>query len=481
VPLYYITDWIRNVYFHPLSKFPGPKHMAASRSSYLYTFITGRAIASAKELHDQYGPVVRVGPGELQFIDAEAWKSIYGFRQGHQQKQKDARFYAPPLDGCPSIITSNDADHARQRRALSHAFSDKSLHSQEPIMKKYSDLLMQRLHECCETSKDPVEIVSWYNFTTFDLIGDMTFGEPFGCLENGKYHPWVSVIFDNLKSGAYMAVIKRIPGINHLLRHVTPKRLIEAKMNHMRWTRQRVDARIEKSNDRPDFFANILKHKDTNRAFSLPELYSTGNTMIVAGSETTATLLSGATYFVLMNPDIWAKVRDEVRGAFNSEDEITIDGVSKLEYLGAILTETLRIYPPVPGSLPRLVGDQGDMIAGNWVPPHTIVSVHQAAAYLSEYNFKHATDFIPERHLNDPRFASDNKDALQPFSVGPRNCIGRNLAYVEMRLVFSRMVYNFDMELADPNCNWHKQKSYIFWEKPPLKLHLTPRAGVKSM
>jgi hypothetical protein len=71
------------------------------------------------------------------------------------------------------------------RRNFSSAFSDKSLREQEPIMKKYFDLLILRLHENCAK---PINIVQWYNATTFDIVGDLLFGDPYGCLEESRLH-----------------------------------------------------------------------------------------------------------------------------------------------------------------------------------------------------------------------------------------------------------------------------------------------------
>lgn len=101
------------------------------------------------------------------------------------------------------------------------------------------------------------------------------------------------------------------------------------------------------------------------------------------------------------------------------------------------------------------------------------------AVYHSEVNFALPDEFHPERWLDDadPRFANDNRDALQAFSLGPRNCIGKNLAYVEMRLILARVLWNFDIRLAEDCKDWiAKQKIFLIWEKAfPLNVHLTPR------
>lgn len=116
----------------------------------------------------------------------------------------------------------------------------------------------------------------------------------------------------------------------------------------------------------------------------------------------------------------------------------------------ACLDEALRIYPPVPGAFPRDVPPGGDYIGDTWVPDNTVVAVTQYAAYHSSDNFYLPNEFIPERWLDDERFKDDNKAAFQPFSVGPRNCVGRNLAYFEMRIVLARLLYNFDLVKLDP-------------------------------
>jgi cytochrome P450 len=328
----------------------------------------GRSPQEIKILHQQYGDVVRIAPDELSFINGDAWKAIYGTRVGHSQKSKDHRFYAPTGNGAPSIILSNDADHSRFRRLLSHAFSDSSLREQEPIIKGYVDLLMQRLRENIACGKSAVDIVAWYNFTTFDIIGDLAFGEPFDCLKNSNYHQWITMLFGNIKMSSYANVARRLPGWKFIVPLITPKHVLSQKDSHMALTTEKVNSRLGKTNDRPDFFANILKHNNTEKGFSIPEMITNGSTLIIAGSETTATLLSGVTYLLLRNPCVLAKLQDEIRSAFTKEEEITLENCNKLEYCLATLTEALRLYPPVAAGLPRIVDSQGDMIAGNWVP-----------------------------------------------------------------------------------------------------------------
>ena len=78
-------------------------------------------------------------------------------------------------------------DHTRMRKLLSHAFSDKAMKEQEPIVQEYVNLLMDKLHE---RGEQKIDICSWFNFTTFDLMGDLAFSESFHCLRSGEYNSW---------------------------------------------------------------------------------------------------------------------------------------------------------------------------------------------------------------------------------------------------------------------------------------------------
>jgi cytochrome P450 len=152
-------------------------------------------------------------------------------------------------------------------------------------------------------------------------------------------------------------------------------------------------------------------------------LLTNASLLIIAGSETTATSLSGVTYLLLKNPECMRKLTEEVRSTFRTEDEITMTSVGILPYMLACLNEGLRRYPPASFGLPRVTPKGGARIAGVFVPEDTAVSVWQWAAYHSTRNFAQPFDFLPERWLDNPH--GDKLDAVQPFSIGPRNCIGR--------------------------------------------------------
>lgn len=100
----------------------------------------------------------------------------------------------------------------------------------------------------------------------------------------------------------------------------------------------------------------------------MEELISNAEILIIGGSETTASLLSGVTYFLLQNPIAYQKLKDEVRSEFSTEEEINIVSVNKLSYMLACLDEALRMYPPVANGLPRVCPKGGSRVLGEYLP-----------------------------------------------------------------------------------------------------------------
>ena len=222
----------------------------------------------------------------------------------------------------------------------------------------------------------------------------------------------------------------------------------------------------------------ILKHNGEKGAELTPtELRNNSSVFLIAGSETTASLLSGATYLLLKNPKVMQKLKDEVRTRFKAYNDITLDAVNNTPYLLAVLQESLRYFPPVPTGFERRVGKGGEFVSGYYMPEQTALSVSSWPAGHSEIHFKDAESFIPERWMDDPEYADDHKNAIQPFSFGPRNCLGKNLAYAEMRLILAKLMWSFDMKLDVKSEDWLERcKVWTLWGKPELAVHVTEAA-----
>ncbi|KAK2043658.1 cytochrome P450 [Colletotrichum somersetense] len=462
---------IYNVYFHPLCAYPGPKFHAATGIPLSRMIASGKVHKSLADLHRKYGPVVRISPDTINWADPRALRDLMGHSKGGMENYRDpinAKFKPN------SIINSNREDHARIRRVLAHGFSAQSMVEQQPIIKKHIDFLIQRLHENCSEGSRELNMVSWYNWTTFDIVGDLALGEPFGCLEKSDYHPWVAAIYDNVHADVYRTMLSRFWIGRLFLTWLVPKHLGEGQRLHEQLSQEKVRKRMALGESRPDFVQSMMM-REGDLAMSQSEIEQTADTIIVVGSETTASVLSGATFFLLTHLEAMAELCKEVRASFKSEQEINILSVQNLQYMLAVLDESMRVYPVVPVGSSRIIKDGGDDICGGHVPGGTRVMVSQWPIFRNEEYFAQSNSFIPERWLGDDRFKADNRGALQPFSVGPRSCIGRNLALAEIRVILARIIWSFDMRIADDSRDWIDQELYGFWKKGPLHVFLAPR------
>lgn len=349
----------------------------------------GTIIHDLLALHKRYGPVVRVAPDELSYITPDASKTIY---QTTPEFPKDPMHLPPFHNGAPGILAADKRNHTRYRRLLSSGFSDKGMRAQQPMIQHHIDLLLQRLF--VRSSFAPQDISEWYNWTTFDIIGDLAFGESFGCLENSKTHDWIASIQGNVKAIPIINVIRRFK-LDWVIPLIAPKKLLEMRQRNSKFTADKVDQRLRCDGNRGDLWDDVMGYsdKESGSGMTREEMISNASAIVVAGSETSATLLSGCTWLLLKNPDILRKLENHVRSSFTSESEIDLISVGKLDFMLAVLNEALRLYPPVPAQSNRIVTNGGAMIAGQFVPqgvslPNAIPSFHKKLFPLTDRSGK---------------------------------------------------------------------------------------------
>ena len=319
-------------------------------------------VAWHKAMHAKHGIVVRNQPDELSFIGASGWKDIYAARP---QLPKPTIGVLQTPSGVPSIATVPDPEiHGRQRKILGSAFSDQALRNQEYILQKYSDLLISRLHE----QGDEVNIIEWYNYTTFDVTGDLCFADSFRCLEAGDNHPWVAAVYRGVKFAQMLTVFDYFPPMSAIVKWCIPSSVLEKAQENFIYTRTKIDQRIASKSDRPDFMKYILEH-NYEGGMTREDINSTVTLLVLAGSETSATTLTSTTYYSLNHPPVFEKLKNEIRDAFDHHpDSITVSAVSELPYLNAVINEALRLHPTNPVSVPRQV-DRPVEICGTMIPP----------------------------------------------------------------------------------------------------------------
>lgn len=316
---------------------------------------------------------------------------------------------------------------------------------------------------------------------TFDIIGDLAFGESFDAVKSGEGHPWISLILSSIHLMAIMEFFRRFPFFMNpffkkMATFLMPKGLKEKSKTHFENSMKKATQRMERgNNERDDFFSHLLREKENGPQITPEFILAQSTTLIVAGSETTATLLIGVTYYLLHQPETLRHLQEEICNAFTSSKDINTDSTAALPYLAAVIEEGLRIYPPAPMGLPR--DCPGATIDGYYVPKGAVVCVSGFVATHNEEYFTDCDEFHPERWLPsshplyNPRYENDYKDASKPFSLGPRACLGINLAYMEMRLVLARLAWEFEWSLKSRNVVWERDsKLVVLWKKPELRV-----------
>ncbi|KAK4461218.1 cytochrome P450 [Cladorrhinum samala] len=479
-----------NLYFHPLSKVPGPALWSAFRIRYVWSQLSGNIIRDCNDLHKKYGHVVRVAPDQVSISRRDVWSDAFQ-KQGEAQYPKDPRWW-DPLPGLAAVGIFGTADpdkHARIRKLISPAFGPRALASQEPILQQYSSLLVSRLRalvasNCGQKWGKPVDVVEWLNFTTFDIFGDLAFAESFECLSNSQYHAWVAVLFNHAKAVVYGALPNYYPWFAYVFKKMMPASMKQLLREQNQFIADRLDRRF-KALDRPDAMSHIIKQMEAgNPGISDDELCITVMELVTAGSETTATLLSGTVNYLVSNPEKLRILTAEIRSRFKEEKEITLDALrNDAPYLNAVLNEGLRMAPPVPCLPPRKVPAGGRTVCGTYLPQDAIFDV-QIYLMNRDPEYWHSPEsFRPERWLPEastnpksPHF-NDQRQACQPFSVGGKSCFGQHLAWAEIRLILAKLLWAFDIEAAagKEKVAWEELKVYMFYDKKPVWVRLKVR------
>lgn len=177
---------------------------------------------------------------------------------------------------------------------------------------------------------------------------------------------WIDMVLDSAFALSFVQILSRLPALWLVAPIVLPSDLQSKAKRHKALTTEKINRRIADTdaNNRLDFFAHLLKNKsqDHNADFFM----TNANTIITAGSETTATFLAAVTFFLLDNPHTLKALQEEVRPAFATTETIDQDSTAVLPYLTSVIEEGLRLFPPVSFGLER--ESPGAVVDGMFVP-----------------------------------------------------------------------------------------------------------------
>lgn len=368
-PSYYLAKVVYNHICHPLSKYPGPKLASVSDIWYVTQWAGGRWPFIIANIHKGYGAVVRIALTKLSFASPGAFKAIYGHRTKGESPFLKSCWY--DTGDVPNIVTALDPlDHARQHWSLAHAFSTKSLKDHEDVIHRYTVLFISQLAKHGGQGTEGINMLKTYNCITFDIITNLALSESFEAMATIKTNYWVLIMVTGAFLGTMIGLQKCFPQLKFLLPFILPPREKQDYVVHRQLTCQKLKRRINQDDlGLTDVLWHILKTGD----YTMDGLSSQANILILAGSDTTSSLLARLAYYSLADPEKLAHLQEKVRNSFFCLSQINGDSTNKLPYLHGVIEEDLYLTAPVPFMLQRI--SPVAMVDGYFVPKGTIVSV----------------------------------------------------------------------------------------------------------
>ncbi|CAJ0750465.1 24792_t:CDS:2, partial [Entrophospora sp. SA101] len=194
----------------------------------------------------------------------------------------------------------------------------------------------------------------------------------------------------------------------------------------------------------------------------------------VAGTDTTVNTFCFVVYYISHYPEVKKKLFEEIDSVFKDDPtrEVTTTDLEKLKYCEAIIKETSRIRPTV--SMLSRYSDKPDEIAGYKWPSKTLFIMYVRGINNNPLYWKDPEKFIPERFYDPEQIANQHKNSFLMFGGGPRMCLGRKVAMIELKTLLTLVYRKFDVELVDMKAPLKLVTSTITICKD-LKVKLTPR------
>ncbi|KAH9976216.1 cytochrome P450 monooxygenase [Lactifluus volemus] len=446
------------------------------------------------EMHEKYGTFVRIAPNHLSIADPAALQVVYAHGNGSLK----SNFYDAFVSITRGLFNTRDrAAHTRKRKIISHIFSQKSVLEFEPYVIGYVESFIQQWDRLCAGGAKGLkgddgeggwrghngwvwlDCLPWFNYLAFDIIGDLAFGSPFGMITAAKDSapvakshkqgisvygqeatkcetisiPAVKILNDRGEYSASMGVLP--PWIRPIVKRYIPwySRGQEAVRNLAGLAVAAVAKRLASPAYRVDLLSKLQEGKDEDgNPMGKAELTAEALTQLIAGSDTTSNSSCAITYYLAANPDAQRKLQKELDDALQNEDDpaTSFETVKNLPYLNAVINEALRLHSTSGIGLPRIVPEGGLTIQGHFFKQGTILSVPSYTIHRDKGVWgDDVTAYRPERW-----FERDN-DAIQrtfnPFSYGPRACVGRNLATLELLIIVSSIFRRYEIVLERPD------------------------------
>ncbi|KAJ3873159.1 high nitrogen upregulated cytochrome P450 monooxygenase 2 [Lentinula edodes] len=467
--------------FHPLANYPGPTIAKISKVWTVHKSMDGKLAHYYKMLHDQYGPIVRVGPNEISVAEKDLLPFIIGTQGMPKGPLWEGRAITPKKNRNQSnysLIGVRDlTHHSHLRKTWNRAFSEEPLQDYQDILIQNANNLVEVLEKRFMEGSVELDIANVINLFSFDFMGDLAFAANFDALRNNDANHFQKNMERALLTPALtmqipwsVAIVQAFPWLSTSLRSFGAFAVSQAKLR-------------ASNESRKDLFYYLRSYSDVPQDSLFAFIVSNAVLAIIAGSDTSASALCNAIYYLVANPKDMQTLQQEIEEAFpDSGTNIDIQKLDKMPWLNAVINETLRLQPPVPSGLQRApaVGSKGKLVGSHYIKEGTSVLVSPYVLHRDpRYFFPHPDKYWPARWL--PENADSvtlDTSAFIPFSQGPANCVGKRLAMFELRyllvLLFSR--YEFSFQTGWDAANWERGlKDQFVLAKDALKVTLTHR------
>ncbi|KAJ5817645.1 Cytochrome P450 [Penicillium robsamsonii] len=430
----YTSMLFYRAFLHRLSQFPGP--FFAKLSNFHVTLLSARKLqlyAETEKLHAQYGDYVRLGPTELSITDPRAVKEIYS----SSAKVTKGPWYTVLEPRVSLQMVRNKQVHAQRRKAWDQGFSTRALRDYEPRVSHYTEQLIQVIER---EVGNQINMAQWFNYYSFDVMGDLSFGKSFNMLIDGKDAYILKQLHADLRMIAIFAHLtwlfpffKKIPLIN------------ADYLKFWKWVDARVDERIQSNPYAPDVFSWILKayEQGPKTKQDKDDLSGDAYLVIVAGSDTTAATLTSLFFHLAMDRTLYKAIQKEL----DALPSLSYDNLRGVKLLDGVINETLRLHPAVPSGMQRTTPPEGITIGDRYIPGNVRVCIPLYTMFRDERNFARPQEFLPERWDTQPELVKDAA-AFVPFSAGPYSCVGKQLGLMELRCVTAEILTRFDVSFA---------------------------------
>ncbi|OAL53260.1 cytochrome P450 [Pyrenochaeta sp. DS3sAY3a] len=434
---------------HPLSKFPGPW--------YATSFSIVGAIISVKQrepewfmyLVRKYGTdsPIRISPTMLLFPRPSALKDIYWDPPCNQK----AGLYGTGALGPPHLFTTLDGEeHRLLRKALSNApwTIGQLKNTWEHRFDDQVNLFVDKMHEHAAAKRTICLSDKVAEFAA-DIMSMISFTEPFGCVKNQRDE---KDILSNWRKGlTFFGFVGRFRFFREKIVKLPVVGLwfLPAISNDsgMGWLMCEADRQVtgrEKQNEQtkfdgqPDFLQHCLDARYSDGSPLTPSQKRAHVTLLIqAGADTTATALGSILRFMITHPDTLARARAEIDAADKAgrlSNPVQYEETRQhLPYFVACIKEGIRLNPPATNLFARLSPSGGKTIDGHFIPEGTEITSHAYTVQRDKGLYgEDAEDFNPERWMVNEKRNFELDAAQFTFGMGPRVCIGKDIAVMEM-------------------------------------------------